>query len=85
MVAQLRTTFLKLAAAMEGAMVSKLAGSLNACIVVVHFELLGEAWRGGKQGALPSVSVLLLHPGHLHQDRPAGGKEKCDLAFPARL
>ena len=46
MVAQLRTTFLKLAAAMEGAMVSKLAGSLNACIVVVHFEIqvrLGEA------------------------------------------
>ena len=83
MVAQLRTTFLKLAAAMEGAMVSKLAGSLNACIVVVHFELLGEAGRGGKQGALPSVSVLLLHPGHLHQDCLAGGEEQCDLAFPA--
>ena len=46
MVAQLRTTFLKLAAAMEGAMVSKLAGSLNSCIAVVHFEIqvrLGEA------------------------------------------
>ena len=78
MVAQLRTTFLKLAAAMEGAMVSKLAGFVNVLLLrgaasILKCNLMrGEAWRGGKQGALPSVSVLLLHPGHLYQDCLAG-------------